>query len=76
MTQVPRKSQGQDPSSFCLYRGADPVPKFTIPKFLPERTGLPAELTHRLAGGTSHSQSQQDQLTPEISRWRDARART
>jgi hypothetical protein len=31
------------------------VPQLSIPEFLPERTGLPGVLTHRLAGGTSHS---------------------
>jgi hypothetical protein len=48
----------------------------SISKLLPERTGLPGVLTHKLAGGTSHSQRQQDQLTPEITRWQEARART
>ena len=42
----------------------------------PERTGLPGVLTHRLAGGTSQSQRQQDQMKPEITRWLEARART
>ena len=44
------------------------VPQLSIPKFLPERTGLPGLPTHRLAGGTIHSQRQQDLLTPEITR--------
>jgi hypothetical protein len=34
----------------------DPVPQFSIPNFLLERTGLPRVLTHRLAGETSHNQ--------------------
>jgi hypothetical protein len=51
-------------------------PELSIPKFLLERTSLPGVLTQRLAGGTSHSQRQQDQLTPEITRWQEARART
>jgi ribulose bisphosphate carboxylase small subunit len=33
-------------------------------------------LTHRLTGGTSHSQTQQGKLTPEITRWQEARTRT
>jgi hypothetical protein len=33
-------------------------------------------LTHWLTGGTSHSQRQQDQLTPQITKWQEARART
>ena len=76
MTWDPRNSLGQDPSGFHLHPGADPVPQLSIPKFLPERTGLPGVLTHRLAGGTSHSQRQQDQLTPEITRWQEASIRT
>ena len=64
-TQEQRSSLGQDTSSFQLYPGADPVPQLSIPKFLPERTGLSGVLTHRLAGGTSHSQREQDHLTPE-----------
>jgi chromosome segregation ATPase len=52
------------------------VPQLSIPKFLPERTGLPGVLTHRLTGGTNHSQRQQDQLTPEITRWQKANAKT
>jgi hypothetical protein len=52
------------------------VPKFSIPKVLLERTGLSGVLIHRLAEGTSHNQSQQDQLTPEITRWQEAIERT
>jgi hypothetical protein len=63
-------------SSFCLRLGADPVPQLSISKFLLERTGLQGVLTHSFVGGTSHSQRQQDQLTPEITRWQKARART
>jgi hypothetical protein len=37
-----------------LYLRADPVPQLSIPKFLPERTGLPGVLTHRIARRTSH----------------------
>ena len=68
-----RNSRGQDPSGFCLLPGADPVPQLSIPQFLPERASLPGVLTHRLAGGTSHSQRQQDQLKPEMTRWQEAR---
>jgi hypothetical protein len=52
------------------------VPQLSILKILLERTGLPGVLEHRLAGGTSHNQRQQDQLTPEITRWQEARAKT
>jgi hypothetical protein len=45
------------------------VPQLSIPKFSPGRTGLSGKLTHRLAGGISHSQRKQDQITPEITRW-------
>jgi hypothetical protein len=69
-------SPGQDPSSFHLHPGADRLPQFSIPKFLLERIGLPGVLTHKFAGGTSHSQRQQDQLTPEITRWWEASERT
>lgn len=75
-TQEPRNSQGQDPSGFCLHLRADPVSQLSIPKFLPEITGLPGVLTYSLAGGTSHSQRQQDQLTQEITRWWESRTRT
>jgi hypothetical protein len=50
----------QDPSDLSLYPRAEIVPQLSIPKSLQERTGLPEVLTHRLAGGTSHSQRQQD----------------
>jgi hypothetical protein len=60
--------QKEDPSGFHLHPGADPVTQLSIPKFLPETTDLTGVLTHRLAGGTSHSQRQQDQLTAEIVR--------
>jgi hypothetical protein len=33
-------------------------------------------LTYRLAGRTSHSQSQKDQITPEIIRWQESSTRT
>jgi hypothetical protein len=58
------KRIGQDPSRFFLH----PVALFSLSKFLSERTGLPGVLTNRLARGTSHSQRQQDKLTPEITR--------
>jgi hypothetical protein len=61
---------------FLSAPGADPVPQLSIPKFLPKRTGLPGVLTHRLAGGTSHNQRQQNQLIPQIIRKQKARART
>jgi hypothetical protein len=61
--------------SCAIMPGTDPVPQLSIPKFLLERPGIPGVLPHRLAGGTSHSQ-RQDQLTPEITRWHEARART
>jgi hypothetical protein len=75
-TQEVRKSLGLDPSGFCLHPEANPVTQFSVLKFLPERTGFPGVLTHRLPGGTSHSQRYRDQLTPEITRWQRARART
>ena len=66
----------QDPSSFDLCPRADTVPQPSIPKFLLERNSFPGVLTHRLTGGTSHNQRQQEQLTPEITRWLKARAIT
>ena len=50
--------------------------QLSLPNFLPERTGLQGVLTYRLAGQMSHSQRQQDHLTPEITRWQKASART
>jgi hypothetical protein len=70
-TQEPRNNQGQDPSSFCMHRGADSV-QLSIPKYIMERTDLPGE--HMLEEVTSHSQRQLGQIKPEISRWQEARA--
>ena len=50
-TQESRNSQGQDPLGRLLHTRADPVPQLSIPKFLPEKTGLPGVVAHRLAGG-------------------------
>jgi hypothetical protein len=50
------------------------MPQHSIPKFIQERAGLPGVLTHRLAGGTSHRQSQKDQKTLEITTGQKARA--
>ena len=71
--QEPRISRGQYPSGYCLHPRANPVPQLSIPKFLQERTGLPELLIHRLGGGKSHSKRQQDQLTPEITKWQEAK---
>ena len=49
-TQEPRKSSGQDTSSFYLHPRADSVPQLSIPKFHLERTCLPGVLTHRFTG--------------------------
>ena len=73
-TQEPRYIQGQDPPGFGLQPCAKPEPQLSIFKFLLKRTGLLGIQTYRLAGETSHSQTQQDQLTPEITRWWEARA--
>jgi hypothetical protein len=75
-TQVQRSILGQDTSTFQLHPGADTLPKLSIPKFLQERTGLSGVLKHGLARKKSHSQRQQDQLSPEITRCRAARAKT
>jgi hypothetical protein len=53
----------------------EPVPQLSIPKFHLKRDGLPGVLTHRLTRGKSHSQRQQDQLTPQITKWQEASAR-
>ena len=55
-TQEARNSLGQDPSSFYLYPGDDPVPQLSVPKFHLERAGFLGVLTPRLTGGPSHSQ--------------------
>jgi hypothetical protein len=52
-----KEQLGQDPSSFQLYPRANPVPQLFITKFFPERTDLSGVLTHRFAGGTSHSKT-------------------
>jgi hypothetical protein len=54
----------------------DPVPQLSIHEIFPERIGLPGVLTHRLTAGTSHSQRQLGQLTPEITRCQKERVRT
>jgi hypothetical protein len=61
--------RGDKPSCFHMSLGADPVPQLFVHKFHPERAGLSRVLTHRLAGGISHSQRKQDQLTPQITKW-------
>jgi hypothetical protein len=73
-TWEPRNSQGQDPMGFSLHPRADHVLQLSIPRFHWERTGVPGVLTQSLARGISHSQ-RQDQLTSEITRFREARAR-
>jgi hypothetical protein len=50
--------------------------RLEIPRSCWERAGLLGVLKHRLAGGTGRSQRQQDQLTPEITRWQEVRAGT
>ena len=67
-TQEPRYIQGQDPPGFGLQPCAKPEPQLSIFKFLLKRTGLLGILTQRFAGVTSHTQRQQNYLTPEISR--------
>jgi hypothetical protein len=73
--QEPQNSLEQEPSHFYQWPKADPEPKLSIPKSHLERAGLPRVLTNlrsqvqRLTGGTSYSQRQQDQLTPEKTRW-------
>lgn len=47
--------------------GADPVPQLSIPKSLGERPDLPGVLTQIYR--RDKSQRQQDQLTPQITRW-------
>jgi hypothetical protein len=55
---------------------ADPVAQFSVPKFLPEKIGIPGVLKCRIAQGTSHGQKKQEQLTTEITNWQEARVRT
>jgi hypothetical protein len=55
-TQELKRKLGQDPSSFHLHPGADPLPQISIPRFLLERTGLSGVLTHRLTKEINHSQ--------------------
>ena len=71
-----KEQPGKGSFSFHLHPGAYHVPQFSIPKFVLGRTGLPGVLTHRLTGETSHSQRLEDQLTPEITGWQEARTRT
>jgi hypothetical protein len=61
---------------FPFVPGADSVPQLFLPKFLEERTGLLGVLTHRLTRGISQSKRQSDQLSPEITRWLEASARS
>ena len=69
----------EQPETRCFQNlsasGADLVPQLSIPKSHQERTGLPGVLTHRLTGGTSHSQRQKDQKTPQKTRWQEAGTR-
>ena len=78
-TQKLQRNWGNDPSSFHLRPGANPVPHFSIPKSCPEKASLLEVLTHldhRFIGRTSYSQRQQDKLTPEITTWQEANIRT
>lgn len=76
-------SQGRNPSSLHLHppTGADPVPQLSVPQSCPRRACLQGVLTHmrpqahRLTEETSSSQREQDQITPEITSWQEARAR-
>jgi hypothetical protein len=74
--QEPRSCPGEESFGFYLHPRDDPAPQLFIPKFLSEIIGFPGVLKHRLTGGTSHSQRQQDQLTPEITRQQKASKRT
>jgi hypothetical protein len=68
-TPEPRNSLRWDPSGFPLHPWADLGPQDSISKFLLEWTDLPGVLTNRIVG-CCHSQRQQDQLKPEITRLR------
>jgi hypothetical protein len=68
-TQKPRNIRVQDTSGFCLPPKLILYHSSPYPISLRKKTGLPGILIHRLAGGKSHSQREQDQLTTEISRW-------
>ena len=46
LTHIKWKATWQDPSSFHVRSGADPVPQLSIPKSHQERAGLPGVLTH------------------------------
>jgi hypothetical protein len=65
---------------FCLhlYPGVRDLPQLSVHESCQGRAHLPRVLTqaYRCIGGTSSSQRQQDQLTPEITRWQKASART
>ena len=69
---------GQGPSGLHLYPGAGAVLQPSVYWSCRWRVGLPAVLTqaYGTTGGTSSSQRQQDQLTPEITRRWKARAKT
>jgi hypothetical protein len=55
-----KEQPGTESFQFLSVLRADPVPQLSIPKFLPERTGLQGVLIYRLAGETIHRQRQQD----------------
>ena len=65
------------PTGLHLHSGGGAVPKFSMHWSSQERAGLPGALTqaYRLTGGTRVGQRQQEQLTPEITRWWKANAR-
>ena len=56
--------------------GVDSMTQHSIPKYHWERADHPEVLRNMLVAETSHSQRQQDHLSPEITRWQEARART
>jgi hypothetical protein len=69
---------GKDPFGCHLHLGAEAVPQTYVHRLHWERDGLPGVLTqaYRPTGRTSSSQRQQDHLTPEVTRWQKASART
>jgi len=65
VTRTEEKS-GTGSFQFPSVLGGDHVPKLSAPKSHQEKAGLLGVLTHSYIGGSSHCQTHQEQLTPEI----------
>jgi hypothetical protein len=65
------RAAGKGPTDLHLHPGAGAVLQPSVHWSCQDRAGLPGVLTqaYRLPGGTNSSKTQQEYLTPQITRW-------